>query len=133
MSILQETGKQGGRHLPSLCVISASAAFTAPAQPPPATSTPTTQLIWGRRRGGGGGQWVGAQSRMQIHNQWNENTKDGGGGGSHVTCTYHPLPKCSGLHSSCRQMLNRTSADSSGLKRISEHPNNTKNSKQLKR
>lgn len=97
------------------------------------TSTPTTQLIWGRRRGGGEGQWVGAQSRMQIHNQWNENTKDGGGGGSQVTCTYHPLPKCSGLHSSCRQMLNWTSADSSGLKRISEHPNNTKNSKQLKR
>lgn len=69
---------------------------------------------------------MGAQSRMQIHNQWNENTKDGGGGRSHVTCTYHPLPKCSGLHSSCRQMLNRTSADSSGLKQISEHPTTQK-------
>lgn len=57
-------------------------------QPPP----PPTQLIWGRRRRGGEGQWVGAQSRMQIHNQWNENTKDGGGGGhrSHAPTTPSP-------------------------------------------
>lgn len=53
MSILQETGKQGGRHLPSLCVISASAAFTAPAQPPPATSTPTNTADLGTAQGRG--------------------------------------------------------------------------------
>lgn len=47
--------KQGGRHLPSLCVTSASVAFTVPARPAPThPRTPTTDL--GTAYMGEGGQ-----------------------------------------------------------------------------
>lgn len=63
--------KQGGRHLPSLCVSSASPGFTVPARPVPThPRTPTTDLGTGHggRGGGSDGMARGTQSRMQIPN-----------------------------------------------------------------